>query len=122
MATLKSHFWVGVPNGGVLHATVTATNDRFNVEMGVDSSRANDDVVINHAKIVAGAKLTLRPKTDYAIRVRIHFAGTTTSAPTVTFKAVIKMPDGTEFEQPCEYVVKNPKQAPYDGLILIVTD
>lgn len=122
MATLKSHFWVGVPPGSKLVAKAKGTNDRFNIEMGVDSSRPNDDVVINHTKIVAGTELALTPKTDYAIRVRTHLAGKKTTAPTVTFKASVKTPDGKEFEDSYEFEVKDPTKAPFDALIIIVTD
>ncbi len=120
MAIIKPHFWINVPNGSTLHAKAKGTNNNFNIDMGVDSSAKNDDSVINHAKIVAGTTLALRSPRHYAITIRTNFAGS--GAPTVTFRAFIEKPDGSQHGDAYEFEVKDPKKAPYRALIGIVTE
>jgi hypothetical protein len=118
MAVIKPQFWINVPDRSELHVKAKGTTDNFNIEMVVDSS-GNDDAVVNHEKIVAGATIPVRAPRHYAITVRITFAGTT--APTVTFDAFIKTPSGKQHGSKYSFQVKDPKRSPYRALIGIVT-
>jgi hypothetical protein len=119
MASIEPRIWTLVPDGSELFAKATGTNDNFSIDMSVDSS-AKDHAVVNHAKIVAGAKIKLHAPNQYAITVRINFAGT--PSPTVSFSARITVPGGAQHQDDYKFSVSDPKGSPYRAVIGIITD
>jgi hypothetical protein len=117
MALINPKIWTLVPDGSELFVKATATNDNFSIDMSVDSS-ADDHSVVNHAKIVAGANITLHAPNEYAITVRVNFAGT--PAPTVNFSARITEPGGAQHDGSYEFSVSDPNGSPYRALIGVV--
>jgi hypothetical protein len=118
MALIKPKHWINVPDGSELFAKATGTSDNFSIDMTVQST-GDDDTVVNHAKIVAGARIKLHSPNRYSITIRINFAGI--PSPTVSFEARITKPGGAQHGTDYKFTVSDSTGSHDEALIGIVT-